>query len=439
MFGFTAAQSPANLSVKPKELPDYGALQAVVGQPEQGGLMGLLNSPAGQGLLAAGFGALGGRGTTMQAIGQGGLLGLSAYGQAKSQQENRLLTAAQAKLKQDALNAMQPGQDGQINASPAALVAAGFTDPSKWEAIRNVGRDKLKQIEKVTNADGSQSLHGVSEYGGVSNTGLRNAPEIKAQDLGGQMAGINPYTGQQAWTAEKSLTPDQVQDTANQPFMMKDGQIVPNPGYQAYSKQKAAAGAARTNVQINNKMGESLAGQIGPMMKESQLAADAAVKQVQAANTIDQALDTGGVITGPAANARLTVAQWGDALGLGGADQKAKLENTRAALQGLAQLTLQGRAQMRGQGAITESESKLAERAISGDLSMSPTELRVLSSAARRAGQHIHQEHQRKVGAVSANPDYSPMVPFYAVPELPQPPAARQAPAAGGWGIQKVN
>ena len=407
---------------------------------QQSGLMGLLTSPAGQGLLAAGLGAMGSRGNTMQAIGRGGLLGLSTFGQAQETQQNKLIEAAKRKAQQDALAALTPGQDGVVNASPATLMAAGFSDPAKWDSIRNMGRDKVKQLEKVTNADGSQGVHAINEYGGVTNTGLSNAPEIKTQDLGGQVAGINPYTGQQAWAANKSLTPDQVQSSVNDPFRVgPDGQIVANQAYQEYAKQKASAGAARTSVQVNNKMGESLAGQIGPMMKESQGAADAAVKQVQAANTIDQALASGGVITGPGANARLTVTQWGDALGLGGADQKAKLENTRSALQGLAQLTLQGRQQMRGQGAITESESKLAERAISGDLSMSPTELRVLTNAARRAGQYVHQEHQRKVQAMSANPDYSSMVPFYAVPDMPQQPASPQAPAAGGWGIQRVN
>ena len=407
---------------------------------DQGGLMGLLTSPMGQGLLAAGLGAMGSRGNTMQAIGRGGLLGLSTFGQAQETQQNKLIEAAKRKAQQDALAALTPGQDGVVNASPATLIAAGFADPSKWGDIRNMGRDKIKEIKAVTGADGAQQLYGVNEYGGVQNTGLQNAPELKTQDLGGQVAGINPYTGQQAWAANKSLTPDQVQSSVNDPFRVgADGQVVANQAYQDYAQRKAAAGAARTNVQINNKMGESLAGQIGPMMKESQGAADAAVKQVQAANTIDQALASGGVITGPGANARLTVTQWGDALGLGGADQKTKLENTRSALQGLAQLTLQGRQQMRGQGAITESESKLAERAISGDLSMSPTELRVLTNAARRAGQYVHQEHQRKVQAVSANPDYSPMVPFYAVPDMPQQPASPQAPAAGGWGIQRVN
>lgn len=423
--------------------PSYAALQQVYGQQQEpSGFMGLLSSPVGQGLLGAGLGALASRGTTAQAIGRGGLLGLSAYGQAQGQQENKLLQMAQAKMRDDALAAMRPGADGSISATPAQFMAAGFNDPSKWEAIRNAGRDKFKQMQEVTNADGSKSLHAVNEYGGIQSTGLTNAPEIKTQDIGGQVIGWNPYTGQQNSAVDKTLAPDQVQDTANQPFRVVDGQIVPNPAYQKYAKEKASAGAARTSVQVNNKMGESLAGQIGPMMKDSQIAADAAVKQVQAANSIDQALNSGQVITGPTANARLTVAQWADTLGMGGARQKEKLANTRSAMQGLAQLTLHGRQQMRGQGAITESESALAERAISGDLNLSPVELRVLSNAARRAGEHIYGEHQRKLQAVSNNPDYAGMVPFYSVPELPTAPksGAQQSPSGGGgWGIQKVN
>lgn len=420
--------------------PSYAALQQVYGQQQEPtGFMGLLSSPVGQGLLGAGLGALASRGTTAQAIGRGGLLGMSAFGQAQEQQRNRVLEMAQAKMRDDAYASLKPREGGGFTTDSTAALLRYMT-PEQLEKTLNLGRDEFKEMHTVTNADGSKSLHAVNKYGGISNTGLTNAPEIKTQDIGGQVIGWNPYTGQQSSTVNKTLTPDQVQDTANQPFRVVDGQIVPNPAYQAYSTRKAAAGAARTSVQVNNKMGESLAGQIGPMMKDSQTAADAAVKQVQAANSIDQALNSGQVITGPAANARLTVTQWADTLGIGGADQKAKLENTRSAMQGLAQLTLQGRQQMRGQGAITESESALAERAISGDLSLTPTELRVLTNAARRAGQHIHGEHQRKLQAVSNNPDYAGMVPFYAVPELPTAPQpAASAPAAGNWGIQKVN
>lgn len=53
------------------------------------GLLDFFKSPEGQGLLAAGFGALAGRGTRAQAIGQGGLAGLLAYGRAGEMQADR--------------------------------------------------------------------------------------------------------------------------------------------------------------------------------------------------------------------------------------------------------------------------------------------------------------------------------------------------------------
>lgn len=187
--------------------PSYEALQQVYGQQQEpSGFMGLLSSPAAQGLLGMGLGALASNGTRAQAIGRGGLLGLSAFSNARGAQENRLLQMAQAKARSDALGALRPGEDGSISATPAQLIAAGFDDPVKWEALRNYGRDKFKQMESVTNADGSRSLHSVDEYGRVRNTGLSNAPEIKPQDLGGKVSGVNPYTGQEAWSADKTLT-----------------------------------------------------------------------------------------------------------------------------------------------------------------------------------------------------------------------------------------
>lgn len=53
------------------------------------GLLDFFKSPEGQGLLAAGFGAMAGRGTRAQAIGQGGLAGLLAYGRAGEMQADR--------------------------------------------------------------------------------------------------------------------------------------------------------------------------------------------------------------------------------------------------------------------------------------------------------------------------------------------------------------
>ena len=55
------------------------------------------NSTLWQGLLSAGFGAMAGRGNTMQALGQGGLTGLMGYGNELQRQEQTKQAAAREK------------------------------------------------------------------------------------------------------------------------------------------------------------------------------------------------------------------------------------------------------------------------------------------------------------------------------------------------------
>jgi hypothetical protein len=87
-------------------------------------------------------------------------------------------------------------------------------------------------------------------------------------------------------------------------------------------------------------------------------------------------------------------------------------------MQGLAELTLQGRQQMRGQGAITESESKLAERAISGDINFTPGEIKQLANAAKRSSEYTYTNYQSKLQNMAKNPDTAGLVPYYEVPRM---------------------
>jgi hypothetical protein len=171
---------------------------------------------------------------------------------------------------------------------------------------------------------------------------------------------------------------------------------------------------------VINQMGKSIAGEVGPIMKEAQGIAQAAVKTEDSANRIIQAVDSNKLYSGTAANVRLGAAQLADTLGVGGKDLQAKISNTRQAMQGLAELTLQGRQQMRGQGAITESESKLAERAISGDISFTPTEIKQLANAAKRSANYTYNTYQTKLGEMAKNPDTLGLVPYYQVPKMTQ-------------------
>jgi len=175
-----------------------------------------------------------------------------------------------------------------------------------------------------------------------------------------------------------------------------------------------------TNVKIENKMGEGIAAQIGPMMKDSVDIATGAVKQVDAAKRVVGAIDSGKIIAGPFAGGRVTLAQMGQALGVGGADAKQQLANTRDVIRGLAEMTLQGRSQMKGQGAITESEGLLAERANSGKIEdLTIPEIKQLAQASERAARFAYAEHQRKVQEMANNPATSSLATYYQGPAMP--------------------
>ena len=175
-----------------------------------------------------------------------------------------------------------------------------------------------------------------------------------------------------------------------------------------------------TNVKIENKMGEGVAAQIGPMMKDSLDVATGAVKQVDAAKRVINAIDAGKIIAGPFAGGRVTLAQMGQALGVGGADAKEQLANTRQVIRGLAEMTLQGRSQMKGQGAITESEGLLAERANSGKIEdLTIPEIKQLALASDRAARFAYAEHERKYQEMLKNPTTSSLATYYQGPAMP--------------------
>jgi hypothetical protein len=212
-----------------------------------------------------------------------------------------------------------------------------------------------------------------------------------------------------------------------------------------YETALKRAGAPSVSV----SMDKGLAAQVGPMLKESKEKTIGAVKGIDAANQVIGAIDSNKMFAGPLANQRLTVAQLGTTLGVGGNDVKEKINNTRAAIQGLAEITLQGRQEMHGQGAITESEGKLAERAKSGDISLTPGELKQLANAAKRAGEYTYTQHQSQLQAMAQNPETKQLIPYFTVPmmparqttQVPEQPSANQQlniPSVGGWSVKAV-
>lgn len=241
-------------------------------------------------------------------------------------------------------------------------------------------------------------------------------------EAGTENAALQVGPGGQAYNP-RALQPGQVLADPNKPFQIgPNGSIVPNAAFQGYETTKARASAPRVTVEnrIENKAAENIAGQVGPILKESATAAEGAVRTLDAANRIIGAVDSGNIVAGPLANTRVTVRQAAQLLGIGGADNAEVLRNTRDVIRGLAEMTLQGRKQMSGQGAITESESKLAEKATSGDITdLTPAEIRQLANASRRASQFTIQSHQRRIEAANNLPGTQGLTPFFSSPQVP--------------------
>lgn len=229
---------------------------------------------------------------------------------------------------------------------------------------------------------------------------------VKARDKLENVNGVwqNPYIQPNGGIAPQD---------PNKPFQLgPDGKPLANLPYQQYEISKSKAGAP--NVKTEVKMGESIANQVGPILKESLAAAQGAQGQIDAANRVVSAVNTNNLYTGPMASKRLGLAQLGTVLGVTGKDDAEKIANTRQAVRGLAELTLQGRKTMQGQGQITDKESALAEKAISGDIdSMTPQELVIIANASKRAAQHTVANHQRLVAKTRADQNTSNLADFY--------------------------
>ena len=105
---------------------------------------------------------------------------------------------------------------------------------------------------------------------------------------------------------------------------------------------------------------------------------------IDTAGRLLEVLKSPNVFTGPAAQAAVTAAQIAEIGGFGGKDNRERLANTQLALQSLAQLELDAASQMRGQGAITDTERTLLKKVAGGQITLTKPELQTLAIVARR-------------------------------------------------------
>lgn len=220
----------------------------------------------------------------------------------------------------------------------------------------------------------------------------------------------------------------------NKPFMLgSSGEIVANGPYQQYEISKAKAGAASTNVKVENKMGESAAAQIGPMAKDSKTQAQAAVKMFDSADRLEKALASNKVQAGPLATQIQTVKQLIQTVG-GGNDES--IRQTRQAIKSLAQMSVEARKQLAGQGQVTEAEAAAVAKADAGDINdLTIGELKDLVTLTKRAAHMTAKSHSELLTTMGNDPATSPTLPFYKVQGLePILNYSPQLPQIGGGG-----
>lgn len=197
------------------------------------------------------------------------------------------------------------------------------------------------------------------------------------------------------------------------------------PGYVQMKSQIAAAGRpAITLPKIEVKMGESVASQVGPMMKDARVSADGAVKMFDAADRIEKAVDSGLVSAGPLTSLTMPVKQFF-------AGSTDNVRQTRQVIKSLAQMSVEARKQLAGQGQVTESEAAAVAKADAGDINdLTVGELKDLVTLTKRAAHFTAKSYNEQLRNLDANEGTKNLVPFYNVrgldplinhsPQLPQ-------------------
>jgi hypothetical protein len=207
--------------------------------------------------------------------------------------------------------------------------------------------------------------------------------------------------------------------------------------FQDFVTEQKKAGAPSTIITLpgDKKMAEVLGAKGAERLDTSLTQAQEAQSTIQNINELRPILEQ-VVFSGPLSAAPRAVAQIASSLGVTGKDTKELLERTAIAMQGLAKFELSAAAAMRGQGAITENERMLIQRAAGGRLDQfTAPEVQALLTAMEKTANYRIGSHNRQLDVLrkSSSPEVRDLLPFYELSPMNVAPT----PAAGG--IKKYN
>lgn len=251
-------------------------------------------------------------------------------------------------------------------------------------------------------------------------------PREKAENING--VAVNMFEQKPGSVLPQDIT---------QPFVRgQNGGPTPNRPVQDFQMGLRRAGRPQTTVNVNadKPFAAALGTGAAGILEASSNAARGGAQTLGTVNQLRAAINTGKVMSGPGTTAIQFFNQ------VAGGDP-AKLQATRATMQGLAKLTLDARGSLKGQGTITDREQALLERAVSGDLDrLTIPEIRTITDVAERAAKAAIAANRSNVERARAVPGSGNVVDFYNVDEPAAAPtsAPQVAPNAAAASPQAV-
>jgi len=319
---------------------------------------------------------------------------MSAANEAAALEEERAYVKQQRESK---AAQEQRKRDWLAQNNPAALAMQNGQGPTVGNAAN------LDPVQQQRWGMASAGVMGLDDYAKSLLPQPRKLMTVKAGDM--VLDESNP-------TKPLFSAPEKVD--YNKPFL-PDG--TPNTAFQDYSVRNSRAGATNIGLpRIEIKTGESIASQVGPMAKDSRIQAQGAVKMFDAAERIEKAIASGMVSSGPFATQIQTVKQLVQKVG-GGSDEG--IRQTRQVIKSLAQMAVEARKQLQGQGQVTETEAAAVAKADAGDINdLTVGELQDLVTLTKRASHYTAKSHAELIGNMESGEATKGVSKFYQVPGL---------------------
>lgn len=382
--------------------------QAIEGRARSQGLLNF-----GLALMQAAEGQPGQRRpSVLSAVGRAAPAGLQAYQSGIDQMLKEMLVAQQLQERQRIQQAQNTLQQRLAAARTMVPASTGLTAGSQQSSML------AQQLEGASPDEVAMTRQAL-----MSN---RNLPQREVTDQAAANEAILSYLQQvdPAKYLELTMREPKAKPSAIQEYEYARGQGYKG-SFQDFQLEQRKAGATTIQLPGDKKFVEALGTRSAERLDNSLNQATEAQTVLMTVNELRPTIAE-GVFSGPLSGSVRTVAQLASSLGITGQTTQELLTRTAEAMQGLAKFELSAAAAMRGQGAITENERMLIQRAAAGRLDQfTAPEIQALLNAMEKTANFRISSHNKLLDTFrkSKNPEVREAASAYELGTLSMPPA----------------